>query len=176
MNIILSDRLTRNVPSAASAASGRADKNGAAGRVGWLWVDTIRRWSGTSATCDRDIARVEAGVARFANPSYDGVVTRSGRLLREARTRAGLSQNELGRRSGVAPTLISAYENGRRTPGGDTLLRLIDASGATLAMTVSVERSRQAAAQLEQVCALAMELPRRARGPLAFPSFRTFAV
>src|ERR1700709_877394 len=100
------------------------------------------------------------------------VMSRSGALLRTTRERAGLSQRELARRSGVAPTLISAYENGRRTPSGDALLRLLDAAGASVEVTTSVERSRDAAAQLEQVAALGMALPRRDRGPLRYPSFR----
>ncbi|HWA67939.1 MAG TPA: helix-turn-helix transcriptional regulator [Mycobacteriales bacterium] len=99
-------------------------------------------------------------------------MSRSGSLLREVRGRAGLSQNELARRSGVDATLISAYENGRRVPGGDALIRLIEACGATLDPTTTVDRARGAAAQLEQVTALAMALPRRAAGPLTYPSFR----
>ncbi|HVT22532.1 MAG TPA: helix-turn-helix transcriptional regulator [Mycobacteriales bacterium] len=99
-------------------------------------------------------------------------MSRSGELLRDVRRRAGLSQHELARRSGVASTLISAYENGRRVPGGDTLIRLIEACGGSIAVSTSVERGRDAATQLEQVAALAMALPRRAPGPLAYPSFR----
>jgi len=83
-----------------------------------------------------------------------------------------LSQNELARRSGVAATLISTYENGRRVPGGDALLGLIEACGGSIEVTTTVERGRAAAAQLEQVAALAMALPRREPGPLAYPSFR----
>jgi transcriptional regulator with XRE-family HTH domain len=94
-------------------------------------------------------------------------------MLRDARTRAGLSQKELGRRAGVPHTLISAYENGRRVPGGDMLLRLLNAAGAHLHVTVTVEESREAAAKLEQVCAVAMALPRREPGTLQFPPFRT---
>jgi transcriptional regulator with XRE-family HTH domain len=37
-------------------------------------------------------------------------------LLREARRRAGLSQTELAVRAGVAQSVISAYETGRREP------------------------------------------------------------
>lgn len=99
-------------------------------------------------------------------------MSRSGELLREVRGRAGLSQNELARRSGIAASLISAYENGRRVPGGDALLRLIEACGASLDLTTTVDRGRDAAAQLEQVAALAMALPRREAGELAYPSFR----
>jgi len=100
-------------------------------------------------------------------------VSRSGELLRDTRHRAGLSQRELARRSGVAATLISAYENGRRVPSGDALLRLLDAAGATVEVTTGVDRAREAAAQLEQVAALAMALPRRDPGPLRYPSFRS---
>lgn len=99
-------------------------------------------------------------------------MSRSGDLLRDVRHRAGLSQNELARRSGVAATLISAYENGRRVPSGDALIRLVEACGGSIDVVTTVERARDAAVQLEQVAALAMALPRRAAGPLAYPSFR----
>lgn len=36
----------------------------------------------------------------------------------------------------------------------------------------SVERSREAARKLEQVCALAMALPAKDPGPLTYPPFR----
>ena len=38
--------------------------------------------------------------------------------------------------------------------------------------TAGVERSRQAARKLEQVCALAMRLPAREPAALTYPSFR----
>ena len=100
-------------------------------------------------------------------------MSRSGELLRSTRHRAGLSQNELARRSQVAPTLISAYENGRRVPSGDALIRLLEACGGSVEVTTTVERARDAAAQLEQVTAMAMALPRRPAGPLAYPTFRS---
>lgn len=99
-------------------------------------------------------------------------MSRSGELLRDVRGRAGLSQKELARRSGVASTLISAYENGRRVPSGDALLKLIEACGGSIEVVTTVERGRNAAAQLEQVAAIAMALPRRAAGPLEYPTFR----
>jgi transcriptional regulator with XRE-family HTH domain len=99
-------------------------------------------------------------------------VSRSGETLREVRHHAGLSQNELARRSGVASTLISAYENGRRVPSGDALIRLIEACGGSIDLTTTVDRGRLAAKALEQVAAIAMELPRRDPGRLEFPSFR----
>lgn len=99
------------------------------------------------------------------------MLTRSASLLRAARRQAGLTQRQLAARGGIAVTLLSAYENGRRQPAGDTLLRLLEAAGAQLQVVSRVEQSRTAAAQLEQVCALAMALPRREAGPLRYPSF-----
>jgi hypothetical protein len=96
--------------------------------------------------------------------------------LRDVRHRAGLSQHELARRSGIASTLISAYENGRRVPGGDALIRLIEACGGSLDPTTTVDRGRNAAKQLEQVAALAIALPRRVPGPLEYPPFRRLKV
>lgn len=60
-------------------------------------------------------------------------------LLREARGRAGLSQSELARRAGVAQSVISAYESGKREPALPTLSRLIAATGHQV--TITLERS-----------------------------------
>lgn len=43
------------------------------------------------------------------------------RLLRE---RAGMSQRNVAQRLGVSPAIISAYENGERTPSLENLLGL----------------------------------------------------
>ncbi|HET6910978.1 MAG TPA: helix-turn-helix transcriptional regulator, partial [Mycobacteriales bacterium] len=59
-----------------------------------------------------------------------------GTLLRTARERAGLSQSELARRSGVAQSVVSAYEAGKRQPALPTLSKLIAATGHTLAMNL----------------------------------------
>lgn len=56
----------------------------------------------------------------------------AGQLLRDARTRAGLSQRELAARAGVTQSVISAYESGRRQPALPTLRRLVDATGHAL--------------------------------------------
>jgi uncharacterized protein len=58
----------------------------------------------------------------------------SGELLREARTRANLSQTDVARRAQVAQSVISAYESGRREPAFATLERLIAATGHRLAV------------------------------------------
>lgn len=92
-------------------------------------------------------------------------------LLRSARAAAGLSQRDLARRTGVAQPLISAVENGRRQPGADLLLRLLRATGHEIWLVDTVESSRDAAAKLEQVAALAMALPTRDPGRLTFPTW-----
>jgi predicted nucleotidyltransferase/DNA-binding XRE family transcriptional regulator len=56
----------------------------------------------------------------------------SSSLLREARTRSRLTQTDVARRAGVAPSVVSAYEAGRREPSLTTLSRLIAATGNTL--------------------------------------------
>lgn len=56
----------------------------------------------------------------------------AGTMLREARRRARLSQTELARRAGVAQSVISAYESGRREPGLRTFAKLIEATGHRL--------------------------------------------
>ena len=63
--------------------------------------------------------------------------TTAGRLLRDARRRAGLSQRQLASRAGVAQSVISAYESRRRQPSLPTLGRLIEASGHELDLTLT---------------------------------------
>ena len=65
--------------------------------------------------------------------------TSSGRLLREARTRAGLSQTDLARRAAVPQSVISEYEAGRRQPSLTTLSKLISATGHRL--TTDLQRT-----------------------------------
>lgn len=59
-----------------------------------------------------------------------------GVLIREARRRAGLSQDELGRRAGVTQSVISAYESGARQPSLPMLERLVRATGGELEISV----------------------------------------
>lgn len=55
-------------------------------------------------------------------------------MIRDARTRARLSQTDLARRAGVAQSVICAYEKDRREPGLATLAKLIEATGHELAV------------------------------------------
>ncbi len=67
----------------------------------------------------------------------------SGAMIRDARVRAHLSQTDLGRRAGVAQSVISAYESDRREPGLRTLTKLIEATGHRLAIDVVTTSGRQ---------------------------------
>jgi uncharacterized protein len=63
----------------------------------------------------------------------------AGRLLREARRRAGLSQTDLAARAGVTQSVISAYESGHRQPAIPTLTALIEATGHELVLSLRQE-------------------------------------
>jgi transcriptional regulator with XRE-family HTH domain len=54
-------------------------------------------------------------------------------LLREARTRAGLSQRQLAKRAGTAQSVVARIEGGQTSPTWDTLERLLRAAGHELA-------------------------------------------
>ena len=64
-----------------------------------------------------------------------------GKLLKRARVSAHLSQTEVARRAGVAQSVISAYESGRREPSVSTLERLIRATGHRLIL--DLERTNE---------------------------------
>lgn len=58
--------------------------------------------------------------------------TTAGEILREARSRAGLTQAELAERAGLRQSVISVYESGRRQPSLPTLAAMVDATGFSL--------------------------------------------
>jgi uncharacterized protein len=53
-------------------------------------------------------------------------------LIAAVRRRNGLSQRALAGRAGTSQPVVSAYENGRRDPGFETLRRLVAAAGERL--------------------------------------------
>jgi len=53
-------------------------------------------------------------------------------LLRQARTRAGLSQRALARRASTAQSVIARIERGQTSPTWETLERLLDAAGVDI--------------------------------------------
>jgi transcriptional regulator with XRE-family HTH domain len=58
-------------------------------------------------------------------------------LVREARLRAGLTQAELGRRVGAAPSAIGRWERGDVSPSFETLRSLIRATGHELSIGIA---------------------------------------
>lgn len=59
-----------------------------------------------------------------------------GKLIRQARIEAGLSQGQLAARAGTAQSAISRIENDRISPTVETLERIIVATGAKLEMRI----------------------------------------
>lgn len=53
-------------------------------------------------------------------------------LLRDARTRAGLTQRELARRARTGQSVVARIERGTTSPSWETLSRLLEAAGYAL--------------------------------------------
>ena len=69
----------------------------------------------------------------IANSLYTKFM-RASQVLRNARTKSGMSQLEVARRSGIAQSVISDYERGKREPGADTYAQLLEILGFTLVL------------------------------------------
>jgi transcriptional regulator with XRE-family HTH domain len=96
------------------------------------WENKVAKGSNTTDIDLQD--HIEAKMAK--NEAVDQFDETAGSLLRRARIGAGLSQAELAVRAGVAQSVISAYEAGRRQPALPTLARLVDATGYDLVVDV----------------------------------------
>ena len=98
-------------------------------------------------------------------------------LIRDARTRARLTQAALAGASGTSQATISAYEHGAKTPTPDTLARVLAAAGMRLtAVPASAPVRVPGAGELDrrsrllaQVLDLAERLPARQSPKLCFP-------
>lgn len=70
----------------------------------------------------------------------------AGRMVREARRRAGLTQRQLAAKSGVPQETIARIERGRSDPRATTLDRLLEACGYGLEsrprLGIGVDRSQ----------------------------------
>jgi transcriptional regulator with XRE-family HTH domain len=66
-------------------------------------------------------------------------------LIREARSRAGLSQVELALRAGTSQPAIARYERARAMPDLSTLHRLIEACGLELELRLVVPDAQRMA-------------------------------
>lgn len=94
------------------------------------------------------------------------------RILREARGRAGLSQSELARRTGVAQPAVARIEGGRSVPRVDTLERLLNACGATLVS----EPNLGAGVDRAEIERLLRHSPERRLAEANAPEFRPLTV
>ena len=94
----------------------------------------------------------------------------TGRLLRDARRRAGLSLRELAERADTSHSTLSAYEAGRKVPTFTTLERILRAAGFALDLDL-VPRPADRGRELEAVLDLAGHFPARHRPTLDFPRF-----
>lgn len=63
-----------------------------------------------------------------------------GRLLAQARRRAGLSQRELAQRAGTSQSVVARIERGQTDPGAATLERLLAETGFELRVVLRPRR------------------------------------
>lgn len=61
---------------------------------------------------------------------------RGGEIVREARRRAGLSQQDLAERLGTTQSVITRWETGQRSPTFETVIRAVRACGLELSVTL----------------------------------------
>ena len=54
-----------------------------------------------------------------------------GEKIKELRKSAGMTQAELAEKAGISASAVGMYEQGRREPDGQTILRLCDIFGTT---------------------------------------------
>ncbi|MCB1038710.1 MAG: helix-turn-helix transcriptional regulator [Acidimicrobiales bacterium] len=99
-----------------------------------------------------------------------------GQILRTCRVQRGLSLRELGVRASTSHSTLAAYEAGRKVPGADTLVRILRATGhdlviGSVAIDLTGDGGRSRGEQLEEVLALADQLPRRHAPTLDAPIF-----
>ena len=86
-----------------------------------------------------------------------------GPLLKQLRTRQGLSQRQLARNSGVSNATISLIEHGRTDPSLGLLKRVLDAMGVSFADFFAAD-SRQS----EQYFFIGDELSEIGSGPISY--------
>ncbi len=91
--------------------------------------------------------------------------------IREARTRAGLTQAALAQRAGTSQSTLSAYESGRKQPSVLTLSRLLTAAGSRL--VAEPDPFAGNGRTLAQVLDLADALPTRHSATLDYPRLPT---
>jgi len=100
---------------------------------------------------------------------------KAGRLLKNARLKARLSLRELAARASTSHSTIAAYEQGRKAPGIDVYIRLLNACGADLNLVNSPRlhfpEARERGKELEEVLNLAEQFPARHKSHIQYPRF-----
>ena len=98
-------------------------------------------------------------------------------LIRSARSRSGLSLRALAERAGTSHATLAAYEQGRKVPRADTLVRILTAAGTELVQEPvrRADRSDEDRVakgdELVQALRLAGQFPARFRRHLDHPRF-----
>jgi transcriptional regulator with XRE-family HTH domain len=99
----------------------------------------------------------------------------SGRLLRNARQRAGLSLRQLAERAETSHSALAAYESGRTVPNVDTFDRVLRSAGFDVGVVLAPRPdggdSRARGRELIDVLELAEMFPARHSPTLTFPKF-----
>jgi transcriptional regulator with XRE-family HTH domain len=99
----------------------------------------------------------------------------TGRLLRTARHRAGLSLRGAAAKADTSHATLAAYEAGRKSPTLPTLFRILGAYGFDAGIELSPRiRERDGISrrkEIEDVLALAEAFPARTPRKLTFPKF-----
>jgi transcriptional regulator with XRE-family HTH domain len=95
----------------------------------------------------------------------------AGELIGEIRRERGLTQAELARRTGIARSVLSAYEHGHRQPSVAALAHIAAAAGVELQLAPRADCAvtEHAGKVLSQVLDLAEHLPYRPRPELTYP-------
>lgn len=99
----------------------------------------------------------------------------AGHLLSRARQRAGMSLRELAAAAATSHPTLVAYEQGRKDPRAETLIRILRASGVELdihpSRRLTGDARQRRSRELLDVLALADAYPLERTGPLDAPVF-----
>ncbi len=102
-------------------------------------------------------------------------MNRYSHLIHHARRQANLSLRDLAKRAATSHATLSAYEHGRKVPSVTTFVKVIEACGFAMDVTLN-RRIREhnglpRGDELQQVLDLADQFPARPGKHLDFPKF-----
>lgn len=111
------------------------------------------------------------------NAIADNSLARVPTILRRARQQSGLSLRELARRAATSHATLLAYESGRKCPGVETFVRILEAAGFAIDFHVEKRIRRrdglERGEELEQVLLLAEQFPARVSRKMDYPRLPT---